>query len=66
MPTSIPVTKDTMNYACVVFVGFVVISGVWYGVWGKKNYVGPALEEIDGQPGSQAGDHSDIDIAPNK
>ncbi|KAJ6001383.1 hypothetical protein N7499_002703 [Penicillium canescens] len=66
MPTSIPVTKDTMNYACVVFVGFVVISGVWYGVWGKKNYIGPALEEIDGQPGSQAGDHSDIDIAPNK
>jgi amino acid transporter len=66
MPTSIPVSKDTMNYACVVFVGFVAISGLWYAVWGKKNYIGPALEEIDGQIDSQAGDHSDIDIAPNK
>lgn len=41
-----------MNYASVVFVGFVSISGVWYGVWGRKNYIGPALEQLDGESGS--------------
>jgi amino acid transporter len=49
MPTSIPVTTNSMNYASVVFVGFVSISGVWYGVWGRKNYIGPALEQLDGE-----------------
>lgn len=38
-----------MNYASVVFVGFVSISSVWYGVWGRKNYIGPALEQLDGE-----------------
>ncbi|KAJ8522147.1 hypothetical protein ONZ45_g1222 [Pleurotus djamor] len=30
MPATLPVTKSTMNYASAVFVGFGVISGVWY------------------------------------
>ena len=41
MPTMIPVTKESMNYASVVFVGFVAVSAVWYWVWGYKNYAGP-------------------------
>ena len=41
-----------MNYASVVFVGFVAISAVWYGVWGRKNYIGPALHQLDGQTDS--------------
>lgn len=44
MPTSATVTKDTMNYASVVFVGFVSVSGIWYLVWGQKNYIGPVLD----------------------
>lgn len=30
MPTAIPVTETTMNYASVVWVGFMAISGIWY------------------------------------
>lgn len=36
MPTALPVTKVTMNYASVVLVGFMAISGVWYGVYARK------------------------------
>ncbi|KAJ5179810.1 hypothetical protein N7492_003020 [Penicillium capsulatum] len=52
MPTSATVTKDTMNYASVVFVGFVLVSAVWYFVWGRANYVGPSLEgvEVESRP----------------
>jgi amino acid transporter len=32
MPPAIPVTPSTMNYAIVVFVGFMAISAVWYFV----------------------------------
>ncbi|KAI0020316.1 amino acid/polyamine transporter I [Xylariomycetidae sp. FL0641] len=42
MPTSVPVVDPTaMNYASVVFVGFVVLSAGWYVAWGRKNYTGP-------------------------
>ncbi|CRG85625.1 Amino-acid permease BAT1 homolog [Talaromyces islandicus] len=46
MPTALPVTKVTMNYASVVFVGFMAISGVWYLVYARKSYKGPP--ESDG------------------
>ncbi|KAM6493013.1 amino acid transporter [Amanita muscaria] len=35
MPAVLPVTRVSMNYASVVFVGFALISAVWYGI-GKK------------------------------
>lgn len=41
MPTAIPVTKETMNYASVVFMGFFSISAAWYVAWGRKNFHGP-------------------------
>ncbi|KAJ5112181.1 hypothetical protein N7532_000226 [Penicillium argentinense] len=41
MPTALPVTRVSMNYASVVFVGFMVISAVWYFVYAKKHYKGP-------------------------
>ncbi|KAL4912053.1 amino acid/polyamine transporter I [Aspergillus aurantiobrunneus] len=47
MPTLMEVTLDSMNYASVVFVGFVVISAVWYWVWGHKNYAGPPTDAVD-------------------
>ncbi|KAK8128465.1 hypothetical protein PG984_009573 [Apiospora sp. TS-2023a] len=46
MPTAIPVTGATMNYAIVVFVGFMTISAVWYLVHARKVYSGPP--ESDG------------------
>ncbi|KAJ5517383.1 hypothetical protein N7527_008943 [Penicillium freii] len=41
MPTALPVTAVSMNYASVVFVGFMAISGVWHVVYARKYYKGP-------------------------
>ncbi|KAM6540259.1 hypothetical protein FALCPG4_001982 [Fusarium falciforme] len=46
MPPAIPVTPVTMNYAVVVFFGFMTISAVWYFVHAKNVYKGPP--ESDG------------------
>ncbi|KAE8449597.1 hypothetical protein EG329_007927 [Mollisiaceae sp. DMI_Dod_QoI] len=45
MPTALPVTAITMNYASVVFVGFGAISAVWYGVYARKVYKGPPASD---------------------
>lgn len=36
MPTALPVTSITMNYASVVLVGFGAIAAVWYVVHSRK------------------------------
>jgi amino acid transporter len=36
MPTALPVTKVSMNYASVVFVGFLTISAIWYVAYARK------------------------------
>jgi amino acid transporter len=41
MPTALPVTEVTMNYASVVLVGFLTIAGIWYVAHARKNYKGP-------------------------
>ncbi|EYE92003.1 putative amino acid permease [Aspergillus ruber CBS 135680] len=46
MPTAIPVSRDSMNYAVVVFVGIIIISAVWYIISGHKNYHGPPSEGL--------------------
>ncbi|KAF5246282.1 hypothetical protein FAUST_1399 [Fusarium austroamericanum] len=43
MPASIPVTAVTVNYAPVVFVFSILISGAWYLMWGHRNYAGPPV-----------------------
>ncbi|KAG5916564.1 hypothetical protein E4U42_007598 [Claviceps africana] len=43
MPSVVPVTPVTVNYAPVVFVFATVVSGIWYWVWGHKNYAGPPV-----------------------
>ncbi|KAG2068367.1 amino acid transporter [Suillus decipiens] len=45
MPAVIPVTSVSMNYASVVFVGFGVISAVWYLINGRFHYTGPSIPE---------------------
>ncbi|EEU39941.1 uncharacterized protein NECHADRAFT_68874 [Fusarium vanettenii 77-13-4] len=45
MPSAIPVTAETVNYAPVVFVFACLVSGIWYWVWGHKNYAGPPTHE---------------------
>jgi hypothetical protein len=41
MPAGIPVTAETVNYASVAFVGFIIFATAWYFAWGKTNYGGP-------------------------
>ena len=36
MPTALPVTEVTMNYASVVLCGFMLISAIWYLVYARK------------------------------
>ena len=36
MPVALPVTEVTMNYASVVYVGFLVLAGIWYFVHARK------------------------------
>lgn len=36
MPTVLPVTEVSMNYAIVVFFGFMAISATWYAVHARK------------------------------
>lgn len=45
MPTFVPVTALTINYAPAVFVAACLISGGWYMAWGRKNYAGPPTNE---------------------
>jgi beta-lactam-binding protein with PASTA domain len=47
MPTLMSVTKESMNYASVVFAGFIIIAAVWYGVWGYHNYRGPPTDAVE-------------------
>ena len=36
MPTALPVTDVSMNYASVVLCGFLAIAAVWYGIYARK------------------------------
>ena len=43
-PNFYPVTPETMNYSIVVLVGWVVVGGLYYAIWGRKTYEGPVAE----------------------
>ncbi|CAF1107087.1 unnamed protein product [Adineta ricciae] len=43
MPTAIPVTASSMNYASALFVFFATISVIWYILWGRKHFTGPPV-----------------------
>lgn len=45
MPTALPVTAASMNYASVVLVGFGTIAAVWYAIHSRKAYKGPPASE---------------------
>lgn len=39
MPTTLPVTATSMNYASVVFTGFFVLSTIYYLIWARKGMI---------------------------
>ncbi|KXT02253.1 hypothetical protein AC578_5084 [Pseudocercospora eumusae] len=41
MPSAIPVTLTSMNWASVVFVGFMVLSAIYYVLFARRVYKGP-------------------------
>ncbi|KAH7025413.1 putative amino acid permease [Macrophomina phaseolina] len=45
MPTALPVTEVTMNYASVVLAGFLTIAGAWYIAHSRKYYKGPPASD---------------------
>ncbi|VUC20663.1 unnamed protein product [Clonostachys rosea] len=45
-PAQLPVTASSMNYTSVVFVGFAVISVVYYILRGRKSFEGPPVTDI--------------------
>ncbi|EJU00873.1 APC amino acid permease [Dacryopinax primogenitus] len=49
MPNVLPVTADNMNYASVITVGVIVLSGAWYMIDGHRHYHGPRsnLDDAD-------------------
>lgn len=52
MPTAIPVTPITMNYASVVFVGFFTIAAIWYIVNARKHFTGPQILTVKASDGT--------------
>lgn len=45
MPTALPVTAASMNYASVVLVSFGVFAALWYAVHSRNSYTGPPASE---------------------
>ena len=43
-PPATPVSVGTMNYSIVVTGGVLILSGIWYAVWGRHIYNGPVVE----------------------
>lgn len=71
MPVAIPVSPETMNYASVVFMGFFSISGIWYAVYGYKNFKGPLASGVDEDviTGVESGENSSLEqqaVSPQK
>lgn len=47
MPSAIPVTPSSMNYASVIFVFFSLFATSWYLIWGRANFDGPPILSSD-------------------
>jgi len=47
-PSIIPVTVTSMNYASLIFGGFLLISLAFWFIHGRKVYIGP-IWEFDGE-----------------
>jgi hypothetical protein len=61
MPAYLPVTPTSVNYASVVLAAVILISTVWYFVWGKRNYEGPPTHEdavLEARRASYVSQHS--------
>ncbi|KAL7278701.1 hypothetical protein ACG7TL_007703 [Trametes sanguinea] len=72
LPTVLPVTGETMNYAAPITGGVILLSLVWYVIGGHRHYKGPQSNRTDlDQPsahtvvGGGADDTDDALVAPS-
>ncbi|KAJ6554339.1 amino acid transporter [Mycena capillaripes] len=62
MPAVLPTTRITMNYASVVFVGFGLISAVWYLISGRFHYKGPEIpDETPNEDGKMVSEKAELE-----
>ncbi|KAG6334784.1 hypothetical protein ID866_4302 [Astraeus odoratus] len=54
LPTILPVTKDNMNYASVITVGVIILSGTWYIFGANRHYHGP-ISNLDAETKAKLG-----------
>ncbi|KAL4080597.1 amino acid permease [Scleroderma citrinum] len=54
LPTVLPVTKENMNYAAIITVGVIVLSGLWYILGAHRHYHGPT-SNLEGKAGTKLG-----------
>lgn len=47
MPTALPVSASSMNYASVVFTFFALVSVIWYFVYARKHFRGPPISDAE-------------------
>ena len=59
LPTQIPVTAINMNYAAVITVGVIVISGLWYVLSAHRHYHGPVSNLPTGEAGGIVEEHDE-------
>jgi len=57
MPSALPVSLTSMNYASVVFVAGVAFAGIWYAISGRKTYHGPPLPGVDSEARRESADY---------
>lgn len=55
MPTALPVTPNTMNYAVVYFCGILAFSAIYWFTHGRKSYTGPLVEAVIDEQSSATG-----------
>ncbi|KAL4066403.1 amino acid/polyamine transporter I [Scleroderma yunnanense] len=58
LPTVLPVTKENMNYAIVITVSVIVLSGLWYILSAHRHYHGPT-SNLGGATGAKPGTYEE-------
>ncbi|KAH9894022.1 APC amino acid permease [Cubamyces lactineus] len=64
LPTYLPVTGETMNYAAPITGGVILLSLVWYVIGGHRHYKGPQSNRTDLDKPTLVGDDALITPPP--
>jgi hypothetical protein len=46
-PYTLPTNPESMNYTIVITCGMTILVGVWWVIYGRKNFEGPQLEHLE-------------------